>query len=328
MTLGTTSGSDTSMNACGIPFGHAYSLLSAFTLLDKTLATTDAAYNQSMIMFRNPWGLDNTYNQTWKASSSKWTADNIAQVPLGVNPTLSQLPDGVVVLPVSLIPTCFGNYYIGHLRDGQGFTRSWFDQEAATASATTFTWTPNTINDTVYISVENYPLNLVPSACLTGGSAAALVNLEITHNSKYYQMSWYDQFPYWIAIPASVQSATSPFSITITYTWNGSPSNEYTVSVYSATPNIPVLNSTNKNNSYFMDGRSPSGFTNSKYCGINCIPTTPVTPTPTPTPTVVNPQTVVVKSLFDVFAKATDIGTFFAIIWYNPWVLFAWFSFW
>jgi len=71
-----------------------------------------------------------------------------------------------------------------------------------------------------------------------------------------------------------------------------------------------------------MDGRTPSGFTNSKYCGINCIPSSSVIPT------TVNPQTVVVKSLFDVFAKATDIGSFFAIIWYNPWVLFLWFSFW
>lgn len=58
---------------------------------------------------------------------------------------------------------------------------------------------------------------------------------------------------------------------------------------------------------------------------MNCAPPSPA---PAPGPAVVNPQTVKVKSLFDVFTKATDIGTFFAIIWYNPWVLFAWFSFW
>jgi len=65
MALGTSSGSDKTNNACGLAFGHAYTLLSAFTLLDKTLPTTDAAYNQSMIMVRNPWGLDNAYNLTW-----------------------------------------------------------------------------------------------------------------------------------------------------------------------------------------------------------------------------------------------------------------------
>jgi len=77
-----------------------------------------------------------------------------------------------------------------------------------------------------------------------------------------------------------------------------------------------------------MDGKSPSGFTASTYCGINCTPSSPTSPTTPTTPTVVNPQTVKVKSLLDVFAKATDIGSFFAIIWYNPWVLLAWFSFW
>ena len=33
---------------CGLWLGHIYTMLSAFTLLDKTLATTDANYNQSM----------------------------------------------------------------------------------------------------------------------------------------------------------------------------------------------------------------------------------------------------------------------------------------
>ena len=78
MTLGTSEGSDRDNNVCGLAFGHAYTLLSAFTLLDKTLETNNAAYNQSMIMLRNPWGVDNAYNQTWKASSAKWTPDNIA----------------------------------------------------------------------------------------------------------------------------------------------------------------------------------------------------------------------------------------------------------
>ena len=35
-----------------------------------------------------------------------------------------------------------------------------------------------------------------------------------------------------------------------------------------------------------------------------------------------------VKSLYDVFAKATDVGYFFLLIWYNPWVLFIWFHLW
>ena len=75
-----------------------------------------------------------------------------------------------------------------------------------------------------------------------------------------------------IEIPASAQSASSPFLITVKYYWYGSPSNEYTLSVYSKTGVVPILNSTGLNNAYNMDGKSPSGFIGSSYCGINCIP--------------------------------------------------------
>ena len=233
-------------------------------------------------------------------------------------------------MPVSQLTTCFAYFYIGHLRDNQGFVRTWFDQENAADKTTyTYTWSPNKIVDTVYISVENYPLNLVSSACLKPAGTDlgyAYVWFAVSHNSLSYSKAWYDVKPYWVSIPVSAQSATSTYTITLQYDWASSPSNEFTVSVYSPISGVPLLNSTSKNNSYFMDGRSPSGFTNNNpYCGFNC---TPASPTPTPAPTPVNPQTVVVKSLFDVFAKATDIGSFFLIIWYNPWVLFAWFSFW
>jgi len=84
---------------------------------------------------------------------------------------------------------------------------------------------------------------------------------------------------------------------------------------------------------YNMDGSSPSGFTNSTFCGMNCTSNgtspSPNTPTPTPTPappnTNIDYSTVKVKSLKDLFAKATDMYSFFTLIWYNMWVLFVWF---
>jgi hypothetical protein len=142
-------------------------MLSAFTLLDKTLPTTNAAYNQSMIMFRNPWGNDNYYSLTWNYKSDKWTDANIAQIPLGINPKLSQIQDGVAVMPISELKYCFDYYYIGHLRDNQGFAKNWFDQEKEPSefSAKSYTWSPNKIVDTVYFSVENYPEKLITDGC-------------------------------------------------------------------------------------------------------------------------------------------------------------------
>ena len=76
---------------------------------------------------------------------------------------------------------------------------------------------------------------------------------------------------------------------------------------------------------YNMDGSSPSGFTNSTFCGMSCSTLPSPAPTPTPTPTVVDYSKVVVKSLGDVFAKAKDFWSFCTMIWYNMWVFFVWF---
>jgi hypothetical protein len=45
----TGSGTDSTFNVCGIPNGHVYSILSAFTM-------TDASSTYSVYMIRNPWG--------------------------------------------------------------------------------------------------------------------------------------------------------------------------------------------------------------------------------------------------------------------------------
>ena len=79
---------------------------------------TDAAGKvNSVYLFRNPYGLDNFYNQAWNATDPKWTNALVAQVPLGVDPRKSQGPDGVFVLQMELFSKCFNYYYISHLRD-------------------------------------------------------------------------------------------------------------------------------------------------------------------------------------------------------------------
>ena len=80
---------------------------------------------------------------------------------------------------------------------------------------------------------------------------------------------------------------------------------------------------------YNMDGSSPSGFTNSTFCGMNCTPAVnpnnPVNPSPSPPNTITDYSTVKVTSLKDLFAKATDMFSLMSLIWYNMWVLFVWF---
>ena len=85
-------------------------------------------------------------------------------------------------MPVSMMPTCLNSYYVAHLRDDEGFVRSLFDQENDKGTDTTFTWNPKKIDDTVYVSVENYLSKIVSPGCLSG-SLNAVVSLKVVHNS-------------------------------------------------------------------------------------------------------------------------------------------------
>mmetsp|Transcript_1826 Transcript_1826/g.2452 ORF Transcript_1826/g.2452 Transcript_1826/m.2452 type:complete len:172 (+) Transcript_1826:642-1157(+) len=82
LAAGTGSGSDTTSNSCGIAKGHAYSIMSAFTMTDSSGTA------HKMLLMRNPWGTTG-YSSTWNKDDSNWTPELIAQVPHGVDPTLA-----------------------------------------------------------------------------------------------------------------------------------------------------------------------------------------------------------------------------------------------
>lgn len=92
LTAGTGSGADSTYNVCGIPNGHAYTILAAFNMTDA------AGKVNSVYMIRNPWGTDYNYNQTWNATDPNWTTALVAQVPLGVDPRKVYTSDGVFIV--------------------------------------------------------------------------------------------------------------------------------------------------------------------------------------------------------------------------------------
>ena len=55
----------------------------------------------------------------------------------------------------------------------------------------------------------------------------------------------------------------------MSYDWYGSPSNEYTVSIYSKFKDVKITDSIRSTNMINMDGSIPSGFKNSTYCGMD-----------------------------------------------------------
>ena len=68
--FGTTGGSDTGRNSCGIATGHAYSIIDVFQLTANGVTT-------NMLLSRNPWG-STDYSAVYYHGDARWTADLIS----------------------------------------------------------------------------------------------------------------------------------------------------------------------------------------------------------------------------------------------------------
>ena len=67
-TAKSTDGS--SKNVCGLNYEHAYSVISAFTMVDSE------GNKHNVTLLRNPWGISN-YNKTWSKDDTNWTDEMV-----------------------------------------------------------------------------------------------------------------------------------------------------------------------------------------------------------------------------------------------------------
>jgi len=93
MGAGTSAGSDSTYNDCGIAYGHAYSILTTFSMTDAGGTEYD------MVMLRNPWGVT-YYSGTWDYDDANWTDALVAYVPWSIDPRTSNT-DGIFVMAIA-----------------------------------------------------------------------------------------------------------------------------------------------------------------------------------------------------------------------------------
>jgi hypothetical protein len=91
--------------------------------------TDSAGVAHKMYLVRNPWGITK-YNSTWSANDTNWTDSLAAQVPLGVDPR-RDYNKGLFTIPYTHIidEKCVSSFQIAHLRDKEGYNKTWFDEE-------------------------------------------------------------------------------------------------------------------------------------------------------------------------------------------------------
>jgi hypothetical protein len=88
----------------------------------------------------------------------------VEQVPHGVDPRTS-VNEGLFTLPYDKIidEECISSFQIGHLRDSEGYSKTWFDEEQVSKDTGFYYYNlevPTTIGDNsqIYFTVESsYP---------------------------------------------------------------------------------------------------------------------------------------------------------------------------
>ena len=241
MGAGTTGGSDTNRNDCGIATGHAYSILETFEMNDNGTM-------KDMLLMRNPWGTTD-YSGPWHHGDAAWTSALKTQVPFGLDPTTSH-NDGIFVMPMSTFGqtansyNCIYNYEIAHYRDGEGYSGDWYDAENMDEAFHNYYITVPKYDGALYFTVETYYQDIIPNECTTGsvtfsnGSSATLSNPLLDYEvwkdgaSSYTAYKYVsDQFSYPILL--TTYSAGDVFKVVVGYKWFNSPAKDYTVKIYS-----------------------------------------------------------------------------------------------
>ena len=152
---------------------------------------------------RNPWGLT-YYSSDWNKDDDRWTDALANQVPFDIDPRTSA-NDGLFTVPYDKIMNeeCISSFQIGHLRDSEGYTKTWFDEEQVSKESGFYYYNlalPDIMaSDTshIYLTVESYYQQYIPQDCWEGSSyGMSTIYFSVTNDRtgegwyKYY----YEQF--------------------------------------------------------------------------------------------------------------------------------------
>lgn len=155
-------GNDQENNSCGIAMSHAYSIISAFEFTDADTSEVSLLY-----AIRNPWGVA-YYSGDFDATDSRWdNSANVDQVPLGIDPTDTET-HGIFIAPYTVYlegSECFSDFQIGHYRDGEGYSTTWYDALDMEDGVTDFYFTTTDDTSDLYFSAESYYQGIVPYDC-------------------------------------------------------------------------------------------------------------------------------------------------------------------
>tara|TARA_B110000285_G_scaffold232359_1_gene303236 strand:+ start:1251 stop:1982 length:732 start_codon:yes stop_codon:yes gene_type:complete len=174
---------------------------------------------------------------------------------------------------VDTAENCIYGYQIAHLRDSEGYSRSYYDQEGDDGTLKDFFVTVPASDGDIYFMAESYYQDLVPEECTSGTYLGNSLTAPVADVTVYQDGStvsstykvYSDQFNYPLLV--TTYSAGVVFKFAVQYTWFGSVAPDYTITVYSK-QNLEVKNANGGTNVVNYDGTEPSGYTGSSFKGM------------------------------------------------------------
>ena len=113
-------------------------------------------------MVRDPRGkyAHTRYNQTWGIDDPKWDDSMLSQIPYPLENT-----NGIFYVGIDEVFTCFSFLDQASYKKDEGYQNYWYDvdNDPIKGSNRTFTFTPEETDGSIYVSVETYYKNMVPS---------------------------------------------------------------------------------------------------------------------------------------------------------------------
>jgi len=160
--------------------------------------------------------------------------------------------------------TCFDDFQIGHNRNAENYTDTWYDISGDYSFMTYLNFTvevPESSGD-LYFSLEYYYWEMVPKRCsLFMGNP--MIYTKIYKNDEMFEYYYFDYYHEPMMFAEADYEAGDIFTIEYDTMWFFSPiPRDYTIKVYSS-QDLEIKDSDGNTNMLHMDGQQPSGFESS-----------------------------------------------------------------
>jgi len=178
---------------------------------------------------------------------------------------------GLLFVDAESFKSCFDGFDVAILRDREGYSNNWYDVDDQPfwdeSTETTLEFVIPELDGDLYLQVETYMLDAVPTRCVLGTDnhvvpnygATYLQNGKVVHQSR--RLPYMIPYQYVLSADSADYAAGDVITVKIDYAWaRRLAARDFSLVVYSK-QDITIYDADRKQNQLRYDGQRPSGLT-------------------------------------------------------------------